>query len=450
MRRNTYGKSGFWGIRMGGATVGLLLGFLLLASVAAPARAVVSQEGPQELLLDPVTGRLYTYLAYDNRILAMDVVSGQLVSVITDVGIPGNRYEGTGIQTLALDEQAGRLFAINSVARGPEGQTWMLFAIDAAQGTMVQQIPLGVSLSPPRRRLLADSAHSKLYAVGEEDTVIYDTATLAEQGVLPGSQWALLDREGSRLYLVSDRSVTVMDTADDTVLAELSRSEGVPQGMAVDPLRGRFYLALEGAIHVLDTTTQQWLDPLTDVPSNIHTLTVDPADGELYIAGGEEDGDLMTFYVFVLSPETGERKTTIAFQEPKPPEGYECGGFLWVIVNKLMSAPAGRRIYGSGNAMSRCRPEAHLAFVLDTEAETLVEWLPRLSVLPETGGQGVNGGWLVLAGMGLLLLGILVYRSYSTQRKSGMLSLLACWAAGLRVFGVWTLLSGRRKGVKDM
>jgi hypothetical protein len=188
--------------------------------------------------------------------------------------------------------------------------------------------------------------------------------------------------------------------------------------MAVDPPRGRFYLALEGAIHVLDTTTQQWLDPLRDVPSNLHALAVDPADGELYIAGREEDGDLMTFYVFVLSPQTGERKTTIAFQEPQPPEGYECGGFLWVIVNRLTPTPDGGRIYGSGNAMWRCHPEAHLAFVLDTEAEALVEWLPRLPVLPETGGQGVNGGWLVLAGMGLLSLGVFVYRLHSGQRKS--------------------------------
>jgi len=400
---------------MRGAAVTLLLGLLLLAGVAVPAKAVVTQEGPQELLLDPVAGRLYTYLAYDNRILAMDVGSGQLVSIITDVGIPGNRYEGTGIQTLALDKRAGRLFAINSVARGPEGQTWMLFAIDAAQGVIVQQIPLGVSLSPPRRQLLVDPVHSELYAVGEADTVVYDAATLAERGALPGGQWPLLDREGDRLYLVSDKSVAVMNTADDTMLVELSRPEGFPHGMAVDAPRGRFYLALEGAIHVLDTTTHQWLDPLTDVPSSIHTLAVDPADGELYIAGREEDGDLMTFYVFVLSLETGERKTTIAFQEPKPPEGYECGGFLWVIVNRLTPDPAGGRIYGSGNAMSRCHPGAHLAFVLDTEAEALVEWLPRLPVLPETGGQGVGGGWLVLAGMGLLLLGVLVYRSHSGQ-----------------------------------
>jgi DNA-binding beta-propeller fold protein YncE len=400
------------------ATAALLLGLLLLAGVAVPARAVVTQEGPQELLLDPITGRLYTYLAYDNRILAMEVASGQLVSIITGIGIPGNRYEGTGIRTLALDEQAGRLFAINSVARGPEGQTWMLFAIDAAQGTIVQQIPLGVSLSLPRHRLLADPGHNKLYAVGEADTAVYDVATLAEQGTLPGSRWALLDREGSRLYLVSDESVTTVNTANDEVLAELSRPEGSPYEMAVDPLRGRFYLALEDAIYVLDTTAQEWLDPLTDVPSDIHALAVDPADGELYIAGREEDGDLMTFYIFVVSPETGERKTNIAFQEPRLPEGYECGGFLWVIVNKLTPAPVGRRIYGSGNAMSLCHPEAHLAFVLDTEAEALIEWLPRLPMLPETGGQPVGGGWLVLAGVGLLLLGILADHLHGEQRKN--------------------------------
>jgi DNA-binding beta-propeller fold protein YncE len=418
MRRSTHGQSDFWSIRMRGAAAALLLGLLLLAGVAVPARAVVSQEGPQELLLDPVTGRLYTYLAYDNRILAMDVGSGQLVTVITDVGIPGNRYEGTGIRTLALDEQAGRLFAINSVARGPEGQTWMLFAIDAAQGTIEQQVPLGGTQQSPGRRLFADPDHGKLYAVGEAETMVYDAATLAEQGTLPGGRWSLLDREGGHLYLVDDESVVVMNTADDTLLAERSRPEGFPYEMAVDPPRGRFYLALEGAIHVLDTTTQQWLDPLTDVPSNVHALAVDPADGELYITGREEDGDLMTFYVFVLSPQTGERKTTIAFQEPQPPEGYECGGFLWVIVNRLTPDPASKRIYGSGNAMSRCHPEAHLAFVLDTEAEALVEWLPRLPVLPETGGQGVDGGWLVLAGIGLLSLGVFAYRLQGGQRKS--------------------------------
>jgi len=417
MRRNTRSQSGFWSIRMRGAAAALLLGLLLLAGLAVPARAVVSQEGPQELLLDPIAGRLYTYLAYDNRILAMDVESGQLVGVITDVGIPGNRYEGTGIRTLALDEQAGRLFAINSVARGPEGQTWVLFAIDAAQGTIEQQVPLGGTQQSPGQRLFADPDHSKLYAVGEAETVVYDAATLAEQGTLPGGLWSLLDREGGHLYLVSDESVTVMNTADDTLLTERSRPEGLPYEMAVDPPRGRFYLALEGAIHVLDTAAQQWLDPLTDVPSDLHALTVDPADGELYIAGREEDGDLMTFYVFVLLPQTGERKTTIAFQEPKLPEGYECGGFLWAIVNKLTPDPAIGRIYGSGNAMSRCHPEAYLAFVLDTEAEALVEWLPRLPVLPETGGQGVNGGWLVLAGMGLLSLGVFVYRLCSGRGR---------------------------------
>ena len=68
-------------------------------------------------------------------------------------------------------------------------------------------------------------------------------------------------------------------------------------------------------------------------------------------------------------------------------------------LKRLQMRWAGGRIYGSGNAMSRCRPEAHLAFVLDTEAEALVEWLPRLPVLPETGGQSVDGGWWVLAGV---------------------------------------------------
>jgi hypothetical protein len=47
-----------------------------------------------------------------------------------------------------------------------------------------------------------------------------------------------------------------------------------------------------------------------------------------------------------------------------------------------------------------------------------VEWLPRLPVLPETGGQGADGGWLVLAGIGLLSLGVLAYRPYSKKRKS--------------------------------
>ncbi len=413
MRRNTDGKSGLWGIPIRGPSVVLLLSLLLLAGLAAPVGAVISQVGPRELLLDPVAGRLYTYLAYDNRILAMDVESGQLVSIIADVGVPGHRYEGMGIRTLALDEQAGRLFAINSVGRGPEGHHWTLFGIDAAQGTIVQQIPLGVVY--PYIQLLADPAHGKLYAVGETDTVVYDTVTLTELGTLPGGRRVLLDREGGRLYLASDESVAVINTADDAVLAELSRPEGYLFGMAVDPTRRRFYLALPDAIHVLDTASQQWLDPLTNVPSRQqYTLAVDPADGELYVAG-ESDG-AMTFHVFVLLPETRERKLTITFQEPTPPEGVKCSEVLLLVyVNSLMPIPAGGLIYGSGNAMSRCRPEAHLAFVLDTEAETLVEWLPRLPWLPETGGQWVGDRWLLLAGIGLLLFGILA-SSFSSAR----------------------------------
>ena len=399
-------------------SVVLPLSFLLLAGLAVPAGAVITPMGPQEMLLDPIAGRLYTYLAYDNRILAMDVASGLLVSIITEVGILGDRYEGTGIRTIALDEQAGRLFAISSAERGPDGQSWTLYVIDTTQGTIVQKLSMGVSPSPSHSQLLTDPVHSKLYAVGETDTLVYDTISLADLGTLPGGRWALIDRESDKLYLVDDEGLAVINTADDTILAEAPRPQGFPFGMAVDPLRDRFYLALEGAIHVLDTATQQWLDPLPNVPSIIFALAVDPGDGELYIAGREEGGDMMNFYVFVLSPDTGEHKTTITFQEPPAPEGYECLGYEWVNMGRWTLAPDGGTIYGSGNTMSRCRPEAHLAFVLDTEAETVVEWLPRLPTLPDTGGQLASGGWLALAGFGLSLSGILVYCLQSRPAKS--------------------------------
>jgi hypothetical protein len=378
----------------------LLVSFLLAAGMAAPAKAIVSESGPMELLLDAGAGRLYTYLAYENRILVLDIASGQLVKVITDVGIPGYRYEGTGIRTLALDEQIGRLFAINSAARGPEGQSWTLFAIDATQGTIVQEVLLGDPPSMPYSRMVADGAHGKLYAIAPEYTTVYDSATLAEQTTLPGGELEWLDRGSSRLYLANEETLTIVNLADDAVLAELPLPARFQWGIALDPSRGRLYVGLEDAIHVLDTTTQEWLDPLTTEPAPGVAMAVDPADGELYIVGPGGDGEQTTYHILALSPETGERKTTIDFPEPAA-----CSGYPWISVSRLVADPRGGRIYGSGNAMSTCGPAAYLAFVLDTKAEGLLEWLPRLE-LPPTGGRPSDGGWLVWAGIGLLLSGL--------------------------------------------
>ena len=41
-------------------SVVLPLSFLLLAGLAVPAGAVITPMGPQEMLLDPIAGRLYT------------------------------------------------------------------------------------------------------------------------------------------------------------------------------------------------------------------------------------------------------------------------------------------------------------------------------------------------------------------------------------------------------
>lgn len=396
------------------ATVALLLGIVLLVGVAAPAGAIIDESGPADLLLDPGSGRLYTYLYLDNRILIVDTVGGQVINIITDVGLPGQRYERTGIRALALDEQIGRLFAINSAEEGPEGQHWTLFAVDASQGTVVQQLALGEPDSLPYSRLVADGAHGKLYAIGDTSTTVYDTATLAELTALPGGSLELLDREGSRLYLAGGGTMAIVNTADDAVVAELPLPGGSPWGLAMDPLRGRLYVSMEDGIRVLDTATQAWLDPLTEEPPPGATMAVDPADGELYIVGPGGGGDQpVTYHIVVLSPETGEVKASIDFPEPAG-----CSGFPWTSVRKMVAAPAGGRIYGSGNAMSRCDSAAYLAFVLDTEAEVLLEWLPRLE-LPPTGGRLTGGSWLIWVGIGLLLSGTLLHSGRQYRARDG-------------------------------
>jgi hypothetical protein len=391
----------------------LLLGIVLLMGVAAPASAIIDESGPAGLLLDPSAGRLYTYLHLENRILIVDVVSGQLVKIISDIGVRGYRYDRAGIRALALDEQIGRLFAINSAERGPEGQhDWTLFAVDASQGTIVQQISFGESSSLMWSRLVADAAHGKLYVVGDAHTTVYDSATLAELTTLPGGSPELLDREGSRLYLVNEERLVIINTADDAVLAELPLPAKFLAGMAMDPSRGRLTVGLEDGLHVLDTTTQEWLDRLTEEPPPGATMAVDPADGELYLVGPGGGGDQpVTYHILVLSPETGEVKTSIDFPEPAG-----CSGFPWISVSRLIADPAGGRIYGSGNAMSSCGL-FYLTFVLDSEAETLAEWLPR-SELPPTGGRLTGGNWLVWVGIGLLLSGALFRRLHGRSRRT--------------------------------
>jgi hypothetical protein len=394
-----------WSLRVGQALGVLLVGLVLVAGIVAPAKAIIDESGPMDLVLDAGAGRLYTSLTLDNRIAVMDVASGQMVQIIPDVGIPGARYERTGIRMLALDEQLERLFAVNSAARRPEGgQDWTLFAIDTTQGTIVQQVLLaGDPPSMPYSRMVADGAHGKLYAVAPEYTTVFDTATLAERTTLPGGQLELLDGESSRLYLANEERLLIINTADDAILAELPLPAKFSWGLALDPSRSRLYVSLEDAIHMLDTTTQEWLGPLTAEPAPGTTMTVDPADGELYFVGPVAGPEENIYHILVLSPETGQLKTTIDFPEPA------CGGFPGITVRRLIADPAGGRLYGSGNAVSNCGLASYLTFVLDTEGEALLEWLPR-SELPDTGGRPAGGGWLVWAGLGLLLVAGSLFR----------------------------------------
>jgi DNA-binding beta-propeller fold protein YncE len=409
MRKARHKPRSLWGMGARRAVVAVLLGLLLVGWAVTPAGAIPPPpSGPTDLALDPNTGRLYTYLAYDNRILYMDAAGTQPVQIIADVGLPGSQGHNIRIGPMALDPNLGRLYVVNMVEQTPEGASWALFAIDMAQDAIVQQLPLGGPTGVRYDWLAADTAQGKLYAGNPENTVVYDTATLAVLGVLPGRIGALLDGENRRLYLIGWEDLVVINTADDTVVTEMPLPEGARRGgSAIDPSRQRLHTIVEGELHVLDTVSLQWQAPLMGGLEGIGALTVDPADGELY-GYGPGDSEKMEYKIYVLSPETGELKATLAFQEPELPAGYGCSGYPWLSVSRLIADPAGGRIYGSGNSMAVCVPEANLAFVVDAEAEALAGWLPYLPELPDTGGRRAGGAWLLLAGSGLLLAGLLL------------------------------------------
>ncbi|WP_435598468.1 YncE family protein [Streptomyces anulatus] len=175
-------------------------------------------------------------------------------------------------------EQAG----VGLVAAAPNPRAYVLdgnlsavVAYDTVTGERVAQInvPSGstrIVPSPDGSLLYALKSFSPNSIVTVLSTTTNDTVAAISVG--SGSRTAAVSPDGSRLYAVnrSGQSVSVVDTATNTVTATVPVGGAEPQEAAVSPDGGQVYVAHTGGVTVIDAATLSTsLIPIAGMPRDV-------------------------------------------------------------------------------------------------------------------------------------------------------------------------------------
>lgn len=219
---------------------------------------------------------------------------------------------------LAVDDTTGRVFVANSETTQLD-QSGLVSVIDPATGARVSLFTTLTS-----NFVLVDQANRHLYSSnaarsGTSASVdVFDADSGDRLSTLAAGGLAMaLDSGSGRLY-VGGLSVSVIDTATDTVVAaRRAPNGGAWFGVAVDPSRHHLYLtrADVNSTVQLDVLDDRDLTTIREIALSItprFALAVDPATGAVYVAGITPDYDFSKSAFEVLDPDTFEVLQTTA------------------------------------------------------------------------------------------------------------------------------------------
>lgn len=146
-----------------------------------------------------------------------------------DLGVPGG--DCFGALAVVEDPEGGRLYALCDFTDAGPGDA--LAIVDTVSGERLGTIILGgdsAGNSDLKGQLALDTQAGRLYAISDDlrALAVIDTATLDPIGELPGVTYMLSVPEQNRFYTYSDQALTVYRAGDLAELASLPVVDPVP------------------------------------------------------------------------------------------------------------------------------------------------------------------------------------------------------------------------------
>jgi YVTN family beta-propeller protein len=280
-------------------------------TVAVAGLPVVSGAEPQTIAVDSTNGYVY---AVDNDIPAVSVIDGATNTNVTVLTPSPLTVDYGGI---AFDAATGDLWLANPF--------WLNDTIiDGATSAILANVTYGnPNLNDQVEALdlnAYDSANGDIYLGIENNTNVgLDGAVLVINGVTDALNpqnisfsnvvsALAVDTADQKLFVGQGLNVSVIDTADDRVTANISLN--APSGpetvsdLAFDPSNGDLYVVNGGSdyVGVINGSTNAvlgWI-PDSSQTSEDHSIAYDPANHDLYIS--DADNDYPSGTVSVLSP----------------------------------------------------------------------------------------------------------------------------------------------------
>lgn len=210
----------------------------------------------------------------DNSVSMLDSTTGRLLRTVP---------VGSNPQSIAVDDQAERVFVANS-NYGHPGTVTML---DARSGNVVSTILVGVL----PRIVATDSRSGRVVVMGKPYTTVLTldarSGSIVRTSDLPTAPppvaLAIVQKTKRAFIVCSGGTIDIIDMSDGK-LVSTTRVLPFPQAVAVDEHSGHLLVAdARGSVSVLDGGTGRLLSTVP-VGHNPVALAVDPSTGHLFVA----------------------------------------------------------------------------------------------------------------------------------------------------------------------
>lgn len=208
---------------------------------------------PSLLAINSSDTYLYINNVENNTITVIDTTSNAVATTIPVVSDVYSSFNSSTAKHMVFNSAGTRGYIVN-------GDKSKIFLIDTSSNTLVQEIIVGQNASA----IEINPAGSRVYVANEGSVSVIDTATntIIQTIAFQGSDlnYMVGNTVGTRLYIVQSRTdrLSVVDTTNNTIAATISIGNS-PKAITIDPNNNDVYIAnsVSDDVSIIDTMTLQ-------------------------------------------------------------------------------------------------------------------------------------------------------------------------------------------------